>query len=387
MPHARFGLSLCLALSSVVLTLAVAQAEPASRADREAAGRNASIVLVGAAARDSELEALLGELLARRGVHASISKQDEFGREQLLHAEERSGVVLVFVVPGLDGYVGLYFRAPDGQRFLLRNVLLRGGFDDVGRELVGQVVETAVASLQHAGDSLTREQAQLALAKEAPATAPANPAEIASTVRVPARAPAKVAQPRSPQHARANALEGWLALRYGAVAFGARLGIAHGPGLELGLGLKRNYLLRGRMTFERDFPQSLGTSLVAAELSRTRWRLAADAGLPLTSRHFLLVSLGVGQDRLHVVPSTPAGSDVAPARDFLDQAPVALAELRYEAAFGPFRVAAVLGADFSLVETHYDVAHATERESVVKPWLVRPSAGVALAFCPRLATF
>jgi len=290
-------------------------------------------------------------------------------------------------VPGLDGYVGLYFRAPDGQRFLLRNVLLRGGFDDVGRELVGQVVETAVASLQHAGDGLTREQAQLALANEAPATAPANPAEVASPVRVPPRAAAKVARPPSPQRAPTTALEGWFALRYGAVALGAQLGIAHGPGLELGLGLKRNYLLRGRVTFERDFPQSLGTSRIAAELTRARWRLVADAGLPLTSRQFLLVSLGLGQDRLHVVPSTPAGSDVAKARDFFDQAPVALAELRYEAAFGPFRLAAALGADFSLVETHYDIAHATERESVVKPWLVRPSASLALAFCPRLARF
>ena len=35
----------------------------------------------------------------------------------------------------------------------------------------------------------------------------------------------------------------------------------------------------------------------------------------------------------------------------------------------------------------YDVAHPTERQSVVAPWSIRPSAGLALAFCPRLATF
>ena len=182
-------------------------------------------------------------------------------------------------------------------------------------------------------------------------------------------------------------LEGWLAVRYGAVALGSELGVAHGPGLELGLGVRRGYLLRGRLFAERDFPQSFSTALIAAELSRVRLRFVADAGLELTRQQLLLVSLGIGQDRLDVTPTVAPGSRVAPKPAFRDQAPVALGELRYEAAVGPFRVAAGLGADLSLVRTHYDVLRPTDPASVVKPWLIRPSASLALAFCPTLTTF
>jgi hypothetical protein len=387
MPLPRFGLCLCFALAGVVATAAPLRAEPRAVAAAEPVASQAVVVLVGAAGRDPELQALLRELLERRGVHTRISEQNGFGREELLRAATPASGVFVFIVPELAGNVGLYFRAPDGERFLLRNVLLRAGFDDVGRELVGQVVETAVASLLHTGDGLTREQAQLALSSDQPTSAPlakANRVEVpAGTVARAARKPAVAPSPPRPS----TILEGWFALRYGAVALGTELGVAHGPGLELGLGVKRHLLLRSRLTFERDFPQSFETSRIAAKLTRLRLRVTADAGLPLTGEQLLLVSLGIGQDRLDVKPTAPAGSSVAPAAAFQDQAPVAHGELRYEASLARFRLAVALGADASLVETHYDLAHPTERERVVRPWLVRPSASLALAFCPRWATF
>jgi hypothetical protein len=321
-------------------------------------------------------------------VHARIFEQPGFGRKQLLEAETRSGSVLVFVVPEVDGSVRLYFRAPDGERFLLRNVMLRAGFDEIGREQVGLVVETAVVSLLDSGDGLTREQALVALTRADPAPAPPMLAKAATPPqRTRPRAPAKAASPRPTAANAPTALEGWLGLRYGAVAFGPELGVGHGPGLELGLGVKRRFLLRGRATFERHLGQSLGTSLIAAELTRTRLLFAADAGLPLSQLQLLLVSLGVGQERLEVKPAAQTGSSVVPAPAFRDQAPIVHAELRYEATFGRFRVATAAGVDVALVDTHYDVTRSTGRESVVRPWLVRPNASLALAFCPSWAIF
>jgi len=386
MPPPRFGLCLCFALVGGVATATPVLAEPTAPAAMQPAASEAVVVLAGAAGRDPKLRALLSELLERRGVHARISEQNSFGRTQLLHGAAPGNGVLVFIVPGLAGNVGLYFRAPDGERFLLRSVLLRAGFDDVGRELVGQVVETAVASLLHSGDGLTREQAQLALTSDESATAAAKPHGPERPGQAPPRSRPKPAS--APSHPRTTTtLEGWFALRYGVVALGRELGVAHGPGLELGLGVKRGLLLRGRVTLERDFSQSFETSRIAAELTRVQLRFAADAGLPLTSLQMLLVSLGIGQDRLDVKPTASAGSSVSPAAAFQDQAPVAHLEFRYEASLGRFRVAAALGADASLVETHYDVAYPTERERVVRPWLLRPSASIALAFCPPWATF
>jgi hypothetical protein len=385
MPFSRFGLCLCSALSVVALA-ASAWAEPAAPSASEPSASHAVVVLVGAAGHDPELPALLSELLERRGVHARISEQNGFGRDELLHATTPDRGVSVFIVPGLAGNVGLYFRAPDGERFLLRTVLLRAGFDDVGRELVGQIVETAVASLLHSADGLTREQAQLAFNSQPASVAPPASKPITLPVRAPERSSSEVSTAPRLQHPTTD-LEGWFALRYGILALGTPLGVAHGPGFELGLGVRRRLLFRSRLTFERDFPQSFETSSIAATLTRVRLRATADAGIPLTSEQLLLISLGVGQDRLDVKPSAPLGSRFAPAAAFQDLAPVAHAELRYEAAVARFRIAAALGADASLVVTHFDVARPTEHERVVRPWLVRPSASLALAFCPRWATF
>jgi hypothetical protein len=399
MPLQRLGfcarLALCLACTAtpgLAEPVAAPSEQPGARA---APGEQAVVVLVGAAGRDPELRALLLELLAREGVRARLVAQASFGRQELLRAAPSGGAVHVFVVPGLTGHVGLYFRAPDGERFLLRSVLLRAGFDDMGREQVGQIVETAVVSLLHSGDGLTREQAQLALANQnenagdAPeAAAP----DAAAAAAKPPPPPQPEAKPSSaPQRVRARhsdrALEGWLALRYGAAELGPGLGLAHGPGLELGLGVSHGWLLRGRLIGERDFAQTFTSSSIAAEITSVRLRFGADAGLVLAPGHALLVSFGIGQDRSDVKPESAPGSTVTPAAAFVDTAPVAHAELRYELGGGAFRVAAALGADASLVETHYDVARKTATERVVRPWLVRPGGSLALAFCPRWATF
>ena len=389
----RFGCCLRFALCTAALARP-AWAEPSlpRPAVAEPVFAQANVVLVGAAARDLELGALLTELLERLNVHVRLTERPSFGPAELLHDPAASGAVHVFVVPGLGGNVGLYFRAPDGERFLLRSVLLRAGFDDVGREQVGQIVETAVVSLLRADPGLTREQAQLALADAVPEPVAAAPA--ASRQREVALAKPATPQPAaqaSPAKPAGMSLDGWFALRYGATDLGTGLGLAHGPGLELGLGLERGWSLRGRVTLERDFPQTLEASLITADITSLRWRLALDAGLPLTRRQLLLLSLGAGQDRSQVEPSVAGDPNVAPAPGFQSNVPIVHAELRYEVSLARFRLAAALGADTSLARTHYDVTRSTTAEPgperVGAPWLVRPSGAIALAFCPRWATF
>jgi hypothetical protein len=165
------------------------------------------------------------------------------------------------------------------------------------------------------------------------------------------------------------------------------LGLAHGPGLELGLGVSHGWLLRGRLIGEQNFAQTFATSAIAAEITSLRLRLGADAGFVLAPGHAVLVSLGIGQDRSNVKPEPAPGSTVRPAASFVNTAPVAHAELRYELGGRSLRIAASVGADASLLETHYDVARKSATERVAQPWLVRPSASLALAFCPHWATF
>src|SRR6478609_1549405 len=163
----RFGWCLCFVLASAFSAPLRAQSSGDTAA--AVADRRAVIVLIGAAGRDSELSALLTELLELRGVRAVVSAAQRFDGAQLLEKATLSDSVDVFIVPTAGDGVRLYFRAPDGERFLLRSVPLRGGFDDIGREQIGQVVETAVAALLQPGAGLTLEQTRRALNAESPA--------------------------------------------------------------------------------------------------------------------------------------------------------------------------------------------------------------------------
>lgn len=391
MASERFGIWVVVACLAARTSPLLAQEQPVSVAPASKDQPNthdterAVVVLVGLAASDAELRALLRELLESRGVVAELTGRPRFVKDDLLREAAHDGAVHVFVVPGAEGNVGLYFRHPDGERFLLRSILLRGGFDDVGREQIGQVVETAVASLLHSSDGLTREQTQLALATEASPTAaePAIAAEPAPAAAKPP--PSRVPEPRSPPPSAT--LEGWLGLHYGAAFMGDALGAAHGPGLELGVGARHVWVLRGRLTGERDFTQTLTSSQIRADVDTLRWRVALDAGLMLARSQALLVSLGAGQDRSTVEPKTAPGSAVMPGPQFQDTVPVVHAELRYEVGRGSVRASGALGLDAALVETHFDVSRSAGPEPVVRPWLVRPTVSLGLAFCPRLARF
>jgi hypothetical protein len=390
MSSSPVGFCLCFALCAVVTPLPLWAQEPAGPDSSELdPGAQAAIVLVGAAGRDPELRALLTELLERRHVGVQLSTRSEFDSAELLGGRPPSGAVQVFVVPGSAGSVRVYFRAPDGERFLLRRVLLRAGFDEVGREQLGQIVETATLALLEPGAGLSREQAEQALTQERFEPEPGPPGAAANPKRSPqaggAAPPPDAKTPATPRESMT--LEGWLALRYRAVVGGSGLGLAHGPGAELGLSAKRRWLLRLRLRAERDFPQTLETAQVSAEIRGLRWTAAADAGLELARAHWLLLSLGLGQDRASVTPLGATGSNVAPAPAFDHQAPVAEAELRYEAGSW-LRLVVALGADASLVRTHYDVTHPDEEpERVARPWPFRPSLSLGLAFCPELAAF
>jgi hypothetical protein len=372
-------------------------AEPVARAESDAAepgeAANALVVLVGAAARDAELRALLLELLGHRGAAVEVTTRERFDPHELLSDAAKGRAVRVFVVPGREGSVGLYFRAPDGARFLLRSVPLRSGFDEVGREQLGQIIETAVSSLLQSSGGMTREEARVELERQtsdergdqASGGGPRDDARASAA----AVAPEKVAAPAEPAAAAPRiTLEGWLAARYGASFDGGDLGVAQGPGLELGLGfLFRGARVRLRGVGQRDFSRQLRASGVEADLDSWRLGVAADVGGAVASQHWLFASLGLGRARTQVTPRAAAGSAVVPAAAFESTAPVAHVELRYELGRSLVRVAIGAGADLGLVETHYDVARDGRRERVATPWLVRPTASFALGLVPQWGPF
>ena len=240
----------------------------------------------------------MSELLERDDIDTLFSERTRFGSGELLDTHSTEKTVGVFIVPSGRGAARVYFRAPDGERFLVRDVALSSGFDVLGRELIAQIVEASVVALLHSTVGLSREQVKAEL------DASANEAHDDAPKPAVAPRPAPSSAP-SPQHRprKEVLLEGWFAARYAAEWSGSALGIAHGPGLELGLGIRSRVLLRARLMLEQDFPVGLSAGPIDARVTTSRWRTAVDLGAALGENSALALSLGVGQDASRIEPT------------------------------------------------------------------------------------
>jgi hypothetical protein len=193
----------------------------------------------------------------------------------------------------------LYFAAPGGERFLVRDVALSGRLDEIDQQSLAQVLELSIAALledEHAG--LSRAQAREVLSRAPPVAAPSLVAE----------------------SARPGPALRWdvaIGAFYAVEEVAAALPVSHGPGLDLALRLSpappatpaspadRSYLglwLAGQYQLPSsaqaaDIGVRLQTAAVRAGIEAERWHLRARAG--------------AGMDWIHVTPL--AGSDDAPA--------------------------------------------------------------------------
>jgi len=351
----------------------------------------ATICLIAEAARGSELRSVLNELLERDNVDTRFTERARLGSAEVLETSADSGAVDVFIVPRGHDAVRLYFRAADGQRFLVRDVALSSGLDALGREVIAQVVEASVVSLLHSGVGISRAEVKAELdsgsgdalpsAGPAGASAPAR-AHDSAPDSAPAAASALGARRRQP-----FALEGWVAARYGVAWSGAGQNAQSGPGFELGLGVQRTVFVRARVSVEFDFPAQIAAGPIDARASADRWRALLDLGTSLGPARALAVSIGVGQDRSTIEPIASRERSVQLAPASRSTPAVAHTEARFEVGVADFRCAFGAVLEIPLVRTRYNLDRGTSAKQLAQPWAVRPGAALSLAWQPRLAWF
>jgi hypothetical protein len=373
----------------LLLVASASRAEPGPAPERGSRER-AVITLTAAAAESKELLRVLNELLARDEIEVAFSTRRSFGSTELLRAGSNDDAVEAFVVPDGTERARLYFRAPDGQRFLVRDVALPSGFDAVGRELIAQIVESSIVALLHSEVGISRAQvkAEVESSAEAPRTDSAAP-------KVEPRAPPKkTPEPRAaPTQARPRAeqtlyaVEGWLAAHYAADWSGSALGLRQGPGLELGVGFRRRTFVRARLVVEQDYPNTLQAGPIDAKVTTARGRAVIDWGTPIGQGQALAFSAGAGEDRSRIEPTASRDALVVPAGPSRETPFVLHSEARLEASVTPFRLTLAVGFDIPLVQTPYDVDRGAAAKQLAAPWAVRPGAILSLAWCPRLGSF
>lgn len=332
------------------------------------ARERASIVLIAELGADRELALLLRELVGRRGVDAEITRAERFDPEALFATGDHEPL-RIFVAPGASE-ARLYFRAPGGERYLVRKLRLPTGLDAVGRELVGQVVESSVGALLDSSQGLSREQASREIAGDAP------PAPTSA----PRPPPPRPAPPLAIAPERTSAsLEPRLAARYALTWLGADLGVRHGPGLALGIRRVSGVLLGVEVTGERCFTQTFSASGLEGQVQASNLALVAELGLLWGRSGRLVLSAGPNLE-LARVRVTRVSRDVTPADEETHAGAGLRLALGQEWALGHFAFGAAAFGDIALERTHYDLLQgASGSLRLVEVPSFRPGASISVS--------
>ena len=349
-----------------------------SRASPEEEGGQprAVVALIGTAGANAELASVLTELLERQGVKAEIESEDGFDPQALLSEGEHDARVRVFVVLRGEHQARLYFRSPLGERFLLRKLALRSGLDEIGRELIAQVVETSTVALLRSSAGISRDEASASLSEEREEAAPPEPV---AAMPVQARPPKTSPEPRPKLVAAIGGalVAQWLG-EYGppgkenfsvdAVGFASALGVA----------FPSAWVVRGRLGGEYRPPESVPMPLSLDKFSSFSLRPGVDVG-----RTFgvfgLFLGVAMGADFNHARPVyAMAPVKLAPASD--STAAVFRSELRLEQVTGHIWGSAGVFMDVATAHTHYDFVYAGAAERALDLWTVRPGFSVTIGW-------
>jgi hypothetical protein len=322
---------------------------------------------VGDAAEEGDLDELVREFLGRKIVEVESSHAARFEPNALFEDRAESTAVHVFVRVE-PARARLYFRGPGGARFLLRTIALPSGLDEVGRELVGQVVESSVVTLLSTSAGLSREEASAEVARES------------TNEGAPPKAAPHAERPRAPKPNEPSVAL-WFALRYSVASSGPDFELAHGPGAEAGVGTRGALSVRGRVSTDRFFEQDLRTTELEATVQQSSFRASVDLGFHLTKKQLAVLAFGASADLVRTEPGDSRAGDVTPAEPSSSVVPSLRPELRYEYSLGALSLAVSGFADVSLERTHYDLRVDGETESVGTPWQVRPGGALVLGFC------
>lgn len=297
-------------------------------------------------------------------------RERQFNADDLIRETRESSAVLVRGWLDLSDprHTRLYFADRDAARFLIRDLELSAGFDELDREALSQALELSLrALLEDRMAGLTREEARSLLTPPPPAERPITP-ESEHLPEQPRVGPGQLAAGVFWQFAKHS----------------SELGFSHGPGLDLAyeraLARFRGALwLSGQYQLEQRFrDESIGVSLASLAL-----RAGAGISSPLASGAWLLgARLGGGLDVTRFTPEAGSVEDSAAlthARNLV--IPTLTGALLVGSELGArLRLTLGAGADVALTRAHYDLQRGTQRTRVVDTWPLRPGLALGLTW-------
>jgi hypothetical protein len=334
-----------------------AEAEPPAADALPAVNAKVSITLVGRASLAKELDDLLLEWFDTEQVRVDIRRQPSLDRSDVM-AKTADAQTLRIWMTLVGTSARLYYADPAGERFLVRNIPLRNGLDELGREHVVQVLVTSAEDFVSRRISSTAQEVEASLPPPPPAV------------------PRPVAPPPPPPVARPAPSPG-CGLRIGplyAVTMRGAEGVGHGPGAVFGIACASPRVWWAlSMSARYEWPvvaEGADVSLKIRSLC-ARWTLAVETPDPRPLG--VGVEIGGGVDHAAFDASALPGAAVAPRASGADFRPIALLAARGSLWQGRARLTLSAGIALPLLKTHYDIAAGSDRSTQVTPWRAEPT--------------
>jgi hypothetical protein len=245
--------------------------------------------------------------------------------------------------------VRIYFANWSTGRFLVREVLLPDGLNELALETLGQVIETSLSALI-ADDKTGMSRAEItSVLERAPIIEPAT------------------SKGSSTWGARWGAF-------YAVQVFAPEELIEQGPGLTAALAQREGrWRPAGWISAQYQLPETIQTDLIGVRLDTIALRAGAELTRELTARVALALHIGMGPDAVHVAPrqGSTQHASLSPERFSWEYAAqfALVGTTRIDA--GVVLSAALL-ADADLSVRHYDVIVDGSAVRALTPWRVRP---------------
>jgi hypothetical protein len=313
-----------------------------------------AIVVSGMPDTARSVERVVRELLARHPVTLDWSRVTEINPFDVL---ERRGTREVLARAWIDlsdvHRVAIYIANHASERFILRIVPLRNGYDEVACEQIAHILESAVSAFlagEEAG--VGREVAEREVARQS---------NILGQRRV----------------------QGALVLGYATRIQADTPMIQHGPALGLAISWPWIGRLRGTLwtSAQYDSVSTWNVAPVGARFEGGTFLLAAGPLFEASRSVLVWTIVGLGATIVRVEPFVVPGAAATAEPGFLRILPLAAwsagARVRL---FGRVSTQLSVGGDIDLTGTRYDFVRGGVATHQLSPWIIRPFALCGLAF-------
>jgi len=328
-----------------------------------------------------ELDAKIASWFASQRATYASSRLERLDTDRLFGVETPGVHVFVTEVEPRLYRIFFAFREGAARRFLVRDIALPSGLDEVGMENAAQVIFSASLALSEGREDTPAESVSATLGSPAPS----EPSTLPAPSSVPPKAEPKPRR-REQLPAPANSLEPaqkkkpwYLVTNWGyAARYRGPEGFAHGPqlGLDFARGAGPLRELGVRVSGTLLLPITLHAQGIDLELRGVSSTIEPWIELEALGALRLLASVGAGVEFVNAEPSVGDPSRVAAARGSTTVDPFALARLGVYTPLGSVSLGVAIDLTFQAVLRHYDIIDAGQTRPEFEAWRAQPGFSI-----------